>query len=227
LAVAATASIVVWFFEAPAGRFAIMSFWILAAVLLSGAMEHAAALSTWAFAAASAIATGVCAYALFRGVGIAPENRSGMLLMLGFGFLWINAMRWAAIHGPRMLVVLCVVLGLFQVGDRVLAHVARRRFDQIGALVWLPVRSLPEPLVQRKYQARETQQGLTVFQAEESQYETPLPSTPYFNPHLEFRRSGSLEHGFRNLVPERQPEYGYSVRVVNPSNFQEVVSPDP
>ena len=229
LVTASTVSLAVWFIQAPAGRFAFVYFWILFAVVFTLAFKSGNRTPGWILAAATALLALAAGYMLFRIAGIPREFRSGMLLMLAFAFLWVNASGWAiARQRAHLLALLCLILGFFQIGDRLQAHILRRRFADIGPLVWLPVATLPERLDKSQYVLRQTRQGLMVYEARRARYETPLPNTRFFDPALELRTPGDLSQGFRNSSQRDPARYGYTVQVVITGDSQdtEIVTPD-
>lgn len=230
LAVACILALVLWFIEAPAGRFASIYFWILFAIALALVANRGTRLGTSVIVASTAVLLALSGYVLFSIVGVPRPFRSGMLLMLAFSFFWINAVLWSFKHRDlqtRGLAVLCVILGLFQIGDRVLAHLLQRRFAQVAPMVWLPVPTLPERLEKDRYIARQTPKGLTVYVAHDARYETPLPNTRFWNPALELRVPGDLSRGFRTSIPPSAARYGYSVRVVvTPGEDKEIITLD-
>ncbi len=228
LTAASLGSISVWFVLAPAGRFASIYFWILFAVALMIALRRAGSLSRWAFALGTGIMTAVAMYFLFKVVGVPHEFRAGMLMMLAFSFLWLNSFRFVnEKRHAQWVAVLCLALGLFQIGDRVLAHLSRRRFAEIVPMLWLPITTLPERLERDQYVPHQTRQGTIVYVALKARYETPLPNTRFFDPALELRVPGDLAKGFRNPNPMNSARYGYSVRVViTDKEDREIITPD-
>ena len=229
LVAACIVSVLVWFLQAPAGRFGFVYFWIVFAVVFTLASQRPTHLPRLLLAAETGIIVSVIAYILFGVVGIPREFRSGMLLMLVFGFLWINASRFAIEYQhAHLIAALCLMLGLFQISDRALAHLSRHRFGEIGPMLWLPVATLPEHLEHDEYVSRQTRHGLIVYEARKARYETPLPNTRFFNPELELRRPGNLSKGFLNPNPKNTARYGYSVQlVITPTEDKEIITPDP
>jgi hypothetical protein len=225
LATASVISLFVWFVQAPAGRFAFVYFWILFAVAFTIAMQRSKEISRLALAASAGIVLFIATYLIFFVLGVPPEFRSSMALMLVFGPLWIAASSWAIANKRyRLLAALCLALGFYQSGDRALAHVLRRRFEELGRMVWLNVTIIPERLEKFPYVTRQTRQGMTVYEAIATGYDTPLPNTHYFNPALELRVPGDLSGGFRN-PNQGSMRYGYSVRVVDP-HCCELITPE-
>jgi hypothetical protein len=229
LATASILSLFVWFVQAPAGRFAFIYFWIVFAVILTAAESPLSRPGPLALALGTGIIVSATAYILFFAVGIPGEFRSGMVLMLVFGVLWIAAFSWAIRkRKARLIAALCLALGFFQIGDRAFANVVRLRFALIGPMVWLQVGTLPEHREKPQYVPRKTRQGVIVYEAREARYDTPLPNTRFFNPSLELRSPGNLGGGFRNPQHQDPAHYGYSVRVVDTpgSKDRERISPE-
>jgi hypothetical protein len=229
LVTASMVSLAVWFIQAPSGRFGFIHFWIVFAVVFTIAFKGGNRTPGLILASATGLLALVAASLLFWIAAIPREFRSGMLLMLVFSFLWVNASGWViARQRAHLLALLCLILGFFQVGDRLQAHVLRRRFADIGPLLWLPVATLPEYLDKSEYVPRQTRQGLIVYEARRARYDTPLPNTRFFDPALELRTPGDLSKGFRNPSQRDPARYGYSVQVVitGDSQDKEIVSPD-
>jgi hypothetical protein len=144
--------------------------------------------------------------------------------MVLFGALWIAASTWAATSGrTARLAALCLLLGLFQIGNRAAAHVARGQFTQIGSMLWLPVSILPERVAQPPYPRRQTHQGLVIYVARVARYDTPLPNTRFFNPWLQLRVPGNLAKGFQNRDRRDTPDYGYTPRLISIKNRGQLI----
>lgn len=215
IAAASSLSLVVWFFQAPAGRFAFIHFWIIFAVVFAISVGQPGSVPRWAATVSALIAALSAAYALFIIVGIPRPFRSSMAMMIIFAAVWTIASTWAiAERYPRLLAALCLALGFYQIGDRILAHLLLRRFPQIEAMLWLNVGQLPEHAGKAQYVPRETRQGVVVYQLRDGRYDAPLPNTQYFNPSLELRYPSHLRGGFRNPGYQNSAHYGYSVRIV-------------
>lgn len=214
LATGSIASLLVWFVEAPAGRFAFIYFWIVFGLVCTIVVKNRHQARGWALAVASGIPILLAAYLLFFVVGVPSEFRSGMALMLILGFLWFIACIRVGGSNGRRLAVLCLLLGFFQIGDRVLAHIARRRWAEIGPMLWLQVPTLPEHLEKPRYIARQTRRGVVIYEARKVLYDTPLPNTRFFDPAIELRTPGDLSGGFRNSKENDAARYGYPVQVV-------------
>lgn len=226
---ASTLSLAVWFVQAPAGRFAFIHFWVLFGVLFTISVSRLRELPRLTLAAAAAIVLPLSGFLLFFIVGIPAQFRAGMVTLMLFGVSWIIASCWAVTkQHARLLAALCLLLGFWQIGDRVLASVVRRRATQAESFLWLPIRIFPERLQHFPYTPRRTYQGLTVFEALDILYETPLPNTHYFNPWLELRVPGDLSRGFRNSRAPDPARYGYSVRMVTGSDGKdhEIITPE-
>jgi len=224
LATACILSLLFWFVQAPAVRFALMYFWILFAVVFTIAASRFSELPRVALAAGAAITVPATMHLLLFAWDIPRELRLGAALMVLFGALWIAASTWAATSGrTARLAALCLLLGLFQIGNRAAAHVARGQFTQIGSMLWLPVSILPERVAQPPYPRRQTHQGLVIYVARVARYDTPLPNTRFFNPWLQLRVPGNLAKGFQNRDRRDTPDYGYTPRLISIKNRGQLI----
>ena len=220
-------ALVVWFTQAPAARFASIYFWIpLAATIVSVVQRDGRDSSKTRLVGGSLGAAALAVFAtvmLFRYSGVETPHHAGVLAVVAFGTVW--AVAFLSAHtNPKALFGLCVVLGLSQIGERVAAHALRGRIDDIGAMAWYNVRSLPrEPVFE--HMVRQTQSGLTVYVSRSSSFRTPIPNTRYFNPYLELRVPNDLRSGFRNRA-DASMSYGYTVDyVIQPNAGAEIVIP--
>jgi len=220
-------ALLVWLTQAPAARFASVYFWIplacaVVAVVVTGRRtEVGSRLVT--------VAVGCLGLAVFviemllKYSRVEAIHHPGVLAVLVFGALWAIALLMAH-HRPNVLLTLCVLLGLSQIGERVAAHALRGRLDEIAAMAWYNVHALPqEPVFW--YTVRETDSGLTVYHTDATSFHTPIPNTRYFNRYLELRTPGDFRSGFRNPA-SASTEFGYTVDYVSlPSGGTEIVTP--
>jgi hypothetical protein len=224
LAAACVLSLLVWFVQAPAVRFALMYFWILFAVVFTVAVRRLDRLPGLALMAGVAITAPATAYLLLFAWGLPAGLQLAAAAMILFGVLWVTASTWAVARGrTAWLAALCLALALFQIGNRAAAYVARWQFAQIGSMLWLPVSKLPERTDEILYFPRQTPQGLVVYVARGVRYETPLPNTRFFNPYLQLRVPGNLAKGFQNRDRRDAPHYGYTPRLISIRNRGQII----
>ncbi len=220
LGLATMLALSVWFVGAPAVRFGLAYFWILLALLLTAASTHPGRAHLATRIAGAAFAVTLIAYLLFHTIGIPREFRAGMVLMLALAVMWTWTWYWSVRTRNWLLsAALCVVLGVAQIGDRILAHAMRHRAAEIAALFWLPVAALQEDSREISKDKSEsawhrTRQGIDVYQTERIRYSSPLLSTRYFNPFLELRRPGDLSAGFRSEYRYDPTRMGYSIKMI-------------
>ena len=165
------------------------------------------------------------AYVLFVKIGIVREYRADMILIIIAAFLWVVLFNWASAKKKATLsMALCLFLGFFQIGDRFLSDLIHRRLNQLAEIIW----HFRNTTAKEKdaIVARRTYQGTTIYEVHNMTYDTPLPSTRYFNPWLQWRAPGKLMEGFRNSRPYDLTRYGYSVQVIDPSQFIEAIKPE-
>ncbi len=224
LATACILSLLFWFVEAPAVRFALMYFWILFAVVFTAAVSGLTRLPWLALASGVVITVPAAVYVLFFAWGIPRELRLGTALMILFGVLWISASSWAVARGrTAWLAVLCLVLSFFQLGNRAVAYATRGQFAQVGSMLWLPVSALPERLSTPTYSSRQTRTGVVIYVTPSSRYDTPLPNTRFFNPWLELRVPGDLSKGFHNPDRVDSTHVGYTPRFIRARNKGQII----
>jgi hypothetical protein len=224
LPMACILSLLFWFVQAPAVRFALMYFWILFAVVFTAAISRLSRVPRLALAAGAAITVPATTYLLFFAWDLPRELWPGPALMIFFGVLWIAASSWAVVRKrTAWLAALCLVLGLFQIGNRAAANIARGQFARMGSMLWLPVTTLPERVALPRYPIRQTHQGLVVYVALGPRYETPLPNTRFFNPWLQLRVPGDLAKGFQNPDRGDAPNLGYTPRLVRVGNRSQII----
>jgi hypothetical protein len=213
LASASIVTLVVWFFQAPAGRFAFAHFWILLAVMICSTVRKHAGPWPWIpLLMGLALAGGCAAFVLFSGLNIPRQFRSGMVLILIFAGIWI--LLFARLHGSRRAAaLLCFLLGIFPVVHVGLGNLAGRRYGQLGALAWLNVTDFSGDILDSPTVSRTTYSGLTVYEKVLVYYDTPLPNTRFFNPYLTLRKPPNLQSGFANSACRLAGTPGYTIEV--------------
>jgi hypothetical protein len=216
-------SLLVWFVQAPAGRFAFIYFWIVLAAVFTISVRRLTEFPRLALAVGAVVTLPIITYILFFALGFPGKFRPAMVTMVVFGAFWITASTWAiAKRHTRSFVALCLLLGLYQSGSRLLEKVLPR-LARGEPTIWLSIPTAPDSNDTLSYVLRRTRQGLVVYQARDVFYDTPLPNTRYFNPSLELRVPGDLSRGFRDPTYQRSAQYGYSIRVfLNPGMKKEI-----
>jgi hypothetical protein len=228
LAVGSMLALLVWLTQAPAARFASIYFWIplacaVVAVVERGPRREPARRLVSVAAACFGLALLLVEISL-KYAHVEAMHHPGVLAVVAFGALWAIVLLMRH-HRAGVLLTLCLLLGVSQIGERLAAHALRGRLDEIAAMAWYDVRALPrEPVFD--YTTRQTQSGLTIYLTDATHFHTPLPNTRYFNRYLELRTPGNLRNGFRNLA-KAATAYGYSVDYVSlPSgDGSEIVTP--
>ena len=209
---ACVASLVLWFVEAPDSRFAWSYWWILAAITIAATVaappRRPVAAATLVGLAALAVAAG-----MFWRFDFSRAQRGAVVMVIVSVAVWATGLMFAAHRRrPRAVAWLCLALAVCPVVDRLGSHVLYRRAADLRSLVWIDARQLAnEP--GKPPDARQTRSGVTVYETLSSDYWTPLPSTPFFNPYLELRSPPGLGAGFRNANPLPYPRFGYRPRL--------------
>ncbi len=151
------------------------------------------------------------AIAAVWGFGLSRAQAVGIAWPLLFAGAWSTLLLLSYRRGAPAVGILCVALGGYPIVDRLASDVLHGRTRQMKWIAWLDANRIPRmqlapdfPVVERK-----TLSGLTIYETLFSQYETPLPATPYFNRYLELRKPGDLRGGFRNTSRQPYPLYGY------------------
>lgn len=203
------AALTVWFVQAPDARFAWSYVWILAGIVVALAVGRAAPKSVvlWSSAVATALAGGMLLH-----FDLTRTQSVALLATLTFAWAWSVAVTSGASRRIPLAGALCVTLALFPLADRLGSAVLYRRTPEVGSLLWLRVGGMPKT-EGRLATARQTHSGSTVYETQWSDYDTPLPSTPYFNRYLELRAPSDLSRGFRNTALLPYPLLGYRPRV--------------
>jgi hypothetical protein len=204
LACASIGSLIVWFLQAPAGRFVIVQVWILfAAVLISGLRRQR---DRWHWKAVSigfAITLALAVLILMYWLRIPGELRVHVFELLVFAALWMFLFGSLRSARPRLLALVCLLSVILQYGERWAEDIAGKRYRELGSMLWLNVSQLhrrPPP----KAVLRRTYSGLEIYNAHHSIFETPLPNAGHFNPYLQLR-TGNMKDGFRNSAPLNSP----------------------
>jgi hypothetical protein len=225
--VASVCALLVWFTQAPAARFASVYFWILlAAVIANGVRRdkgNSRGVARIPIAVGCAVLITFAAGMLLRYARVEDAYQQGVFAVVAFGVLWAIPFHTAG-HRRPVFFALIVLLGISQIGERVVAHGLRGRLDEIRAMVWYNVAGLlPEPHFE--HAVRQTKSGLAVYVANSSSFSTPIPNTRYFNPYLELRTPNDVRGGFRNPA-DAAVGYGYAVDyVIQPNAGAEIVVP--
>jgi hypothetical protein len=200
VAAAATAAILAWLILAPAGRFAISWFWILFASVFDLAVRKQAGRWNWrlvigglGFALAAAI------FVLLAWLRI-PDRRL-ILSLLVLACLWLLAFGLFFTRGrSRPIAALCLAFPLYQIAERTVLDTQHREYADVKSILWANVPHLSRPATATPV-FRQTCSGLKVYDLRLADYETPLPTTIFFNPHMELR-SARMQDGFRNASQE-------------------------
>ena len=227
LGVASGCALIVWFTQAPAARFASVYFWILlAAVIANGGQRENGKSRMRARVPLAVGCAALITYAagiLLRYAQVEDPYQQGVFAVVAFGVLWAIPFHTAG-HRRPVVFALIVLLGISQIGERLVAHALRGRLDEIGAMVWYNVSALP-PEPDFEHAVRQTKSGLAVYVGNSSSFSTPIPNTRYFNPYLELRTPHEVRSGFRNPA-NAAVGYGYAVDyVIQPNAGAEIVVP--
>lgn len=200
-------ALVIWFVNAPSGRFAWGYWWILIASLLAKSINRPVPLALVAW---PALVLTLAAGAAIWGFRFSRSEAVGFLWPLLFAGVWCTAFLITARRQQRRaLGILCLLLGLYPIVDRLSADIVYGRPDKMKWIFWLNASRMPRPEEDFPMPARQTRSGLTVYEAPFSKYESPLPTTPYFNRYLELRKPPDLGGGFRNSSRQPYPLFGY------------------
>ena len=205
---AVAVSLVVWFVLAPSTRFAWALWWLLLASLVAMLVGRTV---PWAGVVWPGMAMTVAAVATVLVLGLTRAQAVGVIWPLAFAAAWSSTMLSAARRQTRVAGFLCLTLAAFPLIDRVSADLMHGRPKQLRWIFWLNPREIPRMQLAADFPPleRTTSSGLRVYETLFSQYETPLPSTPYFNRYLELRHPGNLGGGFRNASRLAYPLFGY------------------
>ncbi len=210
------AALALWFVQAPAARFAWSYFWVVGASVVALAVGRTAPKGAllWPAAAVGTLAATVIWKWSLADVDIAP-----FVPPLAFVAAWCTALAIGPPRLPAAAGILCLALGAYPLVERLSAHVLHRRWQSISRLVWRPVARMPEVSVAIEITPHTTRSGLTVYEVPWSKYDTPLPSSPYFNPYLELRRPPDFQYGFRNAGRLPYPLIGYYPRFLGLNEY--------
>ena len=203
------AALVVWFLQAPDARFAWSYVWILAAIAIALAAGRATHKSVFFWSLG--VATGLAAAMLLH-FGLTRTQTVALLATVAFAWAWSVAVTLGGKLPPATVGALCVILGLYPLADRLGSSVLARRTHEVGSLFWLRVSEMPKTAA-KPATARQTLSGLTVYETQSSDYDTSLPTTPYFNRYLELRSPSDLSRGFRNTSRMPYPQIGYRPQI--------------
>jgi len=147
------------------------------------------------------------------------------LAVLPMGFLLAGSRT----HHAKLTCAGLVCIGCFQTAERAMAHLAHGRWSDASAML---VVSATAPSGFAGYTCetgrwRSTRSGLAILETRDVCWETPLPSTRYFNPCLSLREVGNLAGGFVSRAAPDMARYGYlsHIEFVGGKDL-DVVTPD-
>ena len=214
LACASIAHLIVWFIQAPAGRFVIVNVWILFAAIFTWAVQKQGDGWTWkAPLIGLALGLPLAAFAFLYYLHISGKDRLHVLALLTLVAFWIVAFGFLRTGSPRLLAVLCILPALFQYGERSAAYLLSQRYADLASMAWLNVAHLQYPAPPTTV-LTQTRSGLNIYETDYPDFETPLPNTQYFNPSLQLR-TNRMEDGFRvsatansTVIAQNSPEFG-------------------
>lgn len=201
-------ALVIWWFNAPSFRFAWGYLWILIASLLANVSTRRTprALLPW-----PTVVMGLAITAATSGFSLSRGEAIGLAWPLVFATSWCTVFLLAGRRGPMAVGPLVVALGFFPIVDRLAAELVHGRTGQAKSVLWLNATRMPRVIKDFPLVERRTFSGLTIYEGTLGRYETPLPTTPYFNRYLELRRPPDLRGGFRNTRQQAYPLFGYKV----------------
>jgi hypothetical protein len=206
LAATSAVSLIVWFIEAPAGRFALGQAWILFASALSWAVHRQRGGWSWnALIISLGLTFPVAAFLLLYCFRIS-SGRLPIFVLFVFIVFWMAAFGCLRLRKPGFLAALCMVLALYPYGERSVTYIKNGAYRMLGQIIWINLTHLPHPAAPLP-QLRQTRSGLNVYDTHFATYQTPLPNTRYFNPYLELR-TARMQDGFRNSSPSDSTVYG-------------------
>ncbi len=111
--------------------------------------------------------------------------------------------------------LLLVCLGLYQIGSKIATGVLQGRFPEVAGYFVRRSDSasgVSDPVPEGAPGVwKRTNSGLAVFDVCNSTWETPLPSTPYFNRFLRLRDPRDLSKGFRSQLDVNASHFGYTI----------------
>jgi hypothetical protein len=220
-------ALAVWLTQAPAARFGSIYFWIpLAATVVAVVGRGTPASGAGRLMTVAIVCAALAVFAvsmLLRYSQVQALHHPGVFAVVIFAALWAIALLTAS-HRPRVLLALCVALGISQIGERTAAHALRGRTADILSMIWHDVGALPEAPV-FEHAVRQTRSGLTIHVSRSSSFHTPIPNTRYFNPYLELRTPGDVRGGFRNPAGGAVG-HGYKVDyIMQPNAGTEIIVP--
>jgi hypothetical protein len=175
---ASIASLVVWFVEAPAGRFAIVTVWILFASVFSWAAQRQ--LGRWVWMAPLAgltLVLPIAAFALLHYLQISGEERVRILILFAFAASWLILLGFFGTGKPGHLAALCISLAFYQYGERSVEYFLSKDYSNLRAMLWIDIYQLKRPWPPAPTSLRQTRSGLTIYETILPTYETPLPNT--------------------------------------------------
>ena len=189
-------AVVLWFLQAPSGRFGFIYFWIGLACLLTWTLQHRR-LPAGPVILGAAVVTAATGILITRGAGVSALQPASLLVAV-FSGCWIAALAASVAAGRRRAIAgLCALLALAQPAERLASDALHGRAGA-RSLFWLDVDRLGDRHEAPAAVVRQTRSGVTVYEVKESRYDTPLPNTRFFNPGLELRHPPHLRGGFRN-----------------------------
>jgi len=196
LVCASVANLIVWFIQAPAGRFVIVQVWILFAAIFSWGVQRQQGRWNWKAPLMGLVLTlPIAALFLLHYLHISGEFRLRVLVLLAFAGLWIVVFGLLRVANPRLLAVLCTLPALFQYGERSAGYLLSEHYADLRSIAWCSVAQLPRP-APSTIVLSQTRSGLKIYETDYPSFETPLPNTQYFNPSLQLRTT-RISDGFR------------------------------
>ncbi|HME31814.1 MAG TPA: hypothetical protein VKG65_03595 [Terriglobales bacterium] len=214
LACASVASLIVWFVQAPAERFAIVNFWILFATVFTWGLQKQRGGWSWkASLIGLLLVLPLTAFVLLSYLDISGEYQLRVLVLLTFAALWIVVFGLLRVTNPRLLALLCILPALFQYGEFSARYLLSEQYADLRSMLWINVSQLPRRAPPTTV-LRQTRSGLEIYEGLKSTFETPLPNTPYFNPFLQLRTT-RMKDGFRNSAPVNSAACGKEIYTAN------------
>jgi hypothetical protein len=200
LVAASTAAMLAWLILAPAGRFAISWFWILFASVFGLAMRKQDGRWNWR-PVVGGLGFALTAAILALLVWLRIPDRRLVLSLLVLACLWLLAFGSFFTRGRhRAIAALCLVFPFYQIAERAVRDTQHHEFADMKSILWANVAHLSRPATNTPA-LRQTCSGLKVYELRLADYDTPLPTTIFFNPHME-PRSARIQDGFRNASQE-------------------------
>ena len=198
LACASIANLIMWFIQAPVGRFAIVQVWVFFAAVLAWGIQKQRGGWNWKAALIGlALTLPLAVLFLLYYLRIPDEShmRLRLLALVGFAGWWVVSFGVLRIRNHRLLAVLCVLPALLQYGERAAGYLVGQQYGALASMAWLHVSQLPPP-ESSEVVLHQTRSGLAIYETYKPSFETPLPNTSYFNPLLQLR-TANMKDGFR------------------------------